>query len=151
MTPLDEKRDGKRQSVLKKAKLIWGNSVVDCLVLEQSDAGVRVSMFIPMHVPEQVVIHLGGGAVRPATQRWTHGTEIGFEFGGIAKLDAVGANEARAILVDLCEVGLNDIIARLAAVRYFDDAELSSTALTAQAALQRLEAALRRRAEGGKQ
>ncbi len=150
MTRIDEQRDGKRQSVLKKAKLIWGNSVVDCLVLEQSDAGVRVSTAIPMHVPEQVVVHLGGGAVRAATQRWAHGTEIGFEFAGIAKLDAPGANDARAILMDLREIGFDDIIARLVAFRFFDDAELSSTALTAQAALQRLEAALRRRAEGNK-
>jgi hypothetical protein len=150
MDSLDDKRDDKRQTVLKKAQLAWGNSVVDCLVLEQSDAGVRVGMAVPTTVPEHVTIHLGGGAMRPVTRRWARGTEIGFEFGGIAKLDAAAASDALAILVTLSEAGLNDIFARLAAVRFFDDAELGSTTLTAQAAMQRFEAALRRRAEGGK-
>jgi hypothetical protein len=97
-----------------------------------------------------VVIHLRGGAVRPATRRWARGTEIGFEFGGIAKLDAVAANDAVAILVKLRETGLNEIIARLSEARFFDDAELGSVALAAQAAMQRLEGALRQRVEGGR-
>jgi hypothetical protein len=103
-----------------------------------------------MTVPEQVTIHLGGGAVRPAIRRWTRGTEIGFEFAGLAGLDAVAANDAVAILVDLHKASLSDIFARLSTLRFFDDAELSRTALEAQAAMQRLEAALRRRADRGK-
>jgi len=54
------------------------------------------------------------------------------------------------IFVDLHENGLNDIIARLNQVRFFDDAELTSTALAAQAAMQRLETMLRQRAESSK-
>jgi len=145
----DEKRDGGRQAVLKTAKIQWGNAVVDCLVLELSDSGVRVSMSVPMEIPEQVIIHLRGGAVRQGTRRWSLGTEIGFEFSGIAKLDAVAASDALAILVDLRDAGVNDIVARLTKARFFDDAELGSIALSAQAAVQKLEGALRRRAEGG--
>jgi len=143
-----EKRDAKRQSVLKTAKIEWGSSVVDCLVLQQSVTGVRVSMSVPTDVPEQVMIRLRGGTLRPATRRWARGIEIGLEFGGIAKLEATAANDALAVLVDLRQTGLNDIIARLAEARFFDDAELGSMALAAQAAVQRLESALRRRAEG---
>lgn len=150
MNSFDEKRDSRRQSVLKTAKILWDASVVDCLVVEQSTTGVRVSMSIPMTVPDQVTIHFGGGAVRPATRQWTRGTEIGFEFAGSAGLDTVATSEALAILVGLHGTGLNDIFDRLAAFRFFDDAELGSTALAAQAAIQRLEAALQRRAEGGK-
>ena len=146
----DEKRDAERQAVLKTAKIEWGSSVVDCLVLEQSITGVRVSMSMPMDVPEQVIIHLRGGAVRPATRRWARGTEIGFEFGGIAKLDAIAANDVVTILVKLRETGLNEIIARLSEARFFDDTELGSVALAAQAAIQRLEGALRQRVEGGR-
>jgi hypothetical protein len=146
----DEKRDAQRQAVLKTAKIEWGSSVVDCLVLEQSIIGMRVSMSIPMEVPEQVTIRLHGGAVRPATRRWARGTEIGFEFGGIARLDAVAANHAVDILVKVRAMGLDEIMTSLSEARFFDDAELGSVALAAQAAMRRLEAALRQRVEGGR-
>ncbi len=151
MEPPDEHRNAKRQAVLKTAKIIWGDSVIDCLVVEQSPAGVRVSTSIPMNVPSQVSIRLSGGAVRPAMRRWARGTEIGFEFAGSAGLDAVAAIVALGILVDLRGIALNDIFDRLAAARCFDDAELGAMAKAAQAAMQQLETALRRRAEQGKQ
>ena len=150
METFEEKRATDRVTVLKAAKIEWGNSVVDCLVLEQSPTGVRVSMATPMDVPKQVTVHLRGGAVRQATLRWAFGTEVGFEFCGIAKLDAAAADSALLIFVDLHENGLNEIIARLNQVRFFDDAELTSTALAAQAAMQRLETMLRQRAESSK-
>jgi hypothetical protein len=101
-----------------------------------------------MDVPEQVVVHLRSGAMRLATQRWALGTEIGFEFSGIAKLDAVAIDNALTILVSLHEKDLNDVITRLNEVRFFDDVELNLMALGAKAAMQRLEAMLRQRAEG---
>lgn len=143
-----ENRKGARQAVLKVAKLEWDNSLVDCIIKEQSATGVRVGLMIPMTVPAQVTVHMRGGAVRTATQRWARGTEIGFEFTGLAKLDAVAAGDALAILADLAKLGLDGIVARLAAARYFDDSELCATTLAAQAAVQRLETALRKRAEG---
>jgi hypothetical protein len=94
------------------------------------------------------MIHLRGGAVRAATQRWALGTAIGFEYVGTAKLDSAAANNALAILNDLRATGLGNIATRLAEQRCFDDAELGAMARAAQAAMQRLEAALRRRAEG---
>ena len=143
-----DKRRTKRNAVLKTAKVEWGTTVVDCLVLEQSVGGIRVSMSVPMEVPERVTVHLRGGAVRPAVRRWARGTEIGFKFFGIAELDADAADNALAILVDLPETALNDVIRRLKEVRFFDDVELNVAALEAQAALQRFEAMLRRQAEG---
>lgn len=148
MNLFKEKRGADREAVLKMAKIEWGSSVVDCLVHEQSITGVRVNTSVPMNVPEHVMIHLRGGAVRAATQRWALGTAIGFEYVGNAKLDSVAANNALAILNDLRATGLGNIATRLAEQRCFDDAELGVMARAAQAAMQRLEAALQRRAEG---
>jgi len=52
MDPSDEKRGGKRQSVLKTAKIMWGSSVVDCLyqVPESLTPGVFKAAVISFNV-----------------------------------------------------------------------------------------------------
>ena len=79
-----EQRKGPRASVLKRAKITFGNpdqthSVIDCVVMNVSSTGARVRTTVTSAIPEWVTLAFPDGTALRARCRWTRGTEIGFE------------------------------------------------------------------------
>ncbi len=139
----DHERHSDRQAVLKTAKLIFKGSVVDCLLRDQSETGFRVELSVPVPMPDEVVVQFSGGAAYRAVQRWSRGLEMGFTLAGSASLGDVHRAEAWGIY-ELLRGGTLDVpFRRLRELRHFDDQELNRLAVTAETALQNLEAALR--------
>jgi hypothetical protein len=138
-----DKRLAQRQPVLKVAKILYGGSVVDALVLDASASGVRISTETFVAFPEQVTVELRTGGVWAAIRRWQRGTETGFEFTHFAGLHAEGAASASRLYDQLRNTGVRDVTARLAAERHFDHAELRVAADALLTAMDRLEHLLR--------
>ena len=137
------KRQADRQPVLKAAKVLFGNSAVDCLVLDMSAAGLRISTEAPMPFPEQVTIELRSGGSWTAALRWQRGLESGFELVRFKGLHAQAAADASALYDQLRNAGLRDVTERLAIARHFDHPALRSAAEAAAAAVTELEHVLR--------
>jgi hypothetical protein len=76
----DNKRQDKREMVIKSAKLVFGDSVIDCVVQNFSASGARVRTASIVPVPEQVSLRLGDGRVFPARRCWSRGMQIGLTF-----------------------------------------------------------------------
>ena len=119
-------RQAPRQPVLKLAKILFQGSAVDCLVLDISASGMRVSTQTMFHFPEHVRIELASGAVHAAVRCWQRGLETGFEFTALLGLTGTAALEARALHQGLSVSGVLDITARLARERYFDHPEIKA-------------------------
>jgi PilZ domain len=139
------KRHKPRQSVLQKGQLVFHDSIIDCVVLDISAEGARVRTAVVVQLPDQVTLRVRGGAVLPAAQRWARGTEIGLAFAGQLSLTDERKAEARMIGKTLHEDGLTEALRRLRAANFFDDPELRQAAEEAEAAKDRLDAALQAR------
>jgi hypothetical protein len=139
------KRQKPRESVLQRGQLIFRDSVIDCVVLDISAEGARVRTAVVVQIPDRVTLKVRGGAVLPAVQRWARGTEIGLAFAGQLSLTDERTQEARMIGRTLHEDGLAEALRRLRAANFFDDPELREMAEEAEAAKNRLEAALKAR------
>ncbi|MDE2200794.1 MAG: PilZ domain-containing protein [Rhodospirillales bacterium] len=146
--PHPNKRVAKRGMVIKGAKIRFGGSVVDCIVLNISSGGARIRTDAVVPVPDRVDLCLSGGATFAAVRRWTLGEQIGFQFIGPTLLTGEPAQQARLIYEALHDKGLAEAVRLLYLARFFDDPHLSQIAEEAEAARARLEAALRTRVEG---
>ena len=138
-----DKRLEARQPVLKAAKARFGNSVVDCLVLDVSETGVRVSTDAFIAFPDEVTLELRSGGTWQAIRRWQHGLETGFEFVRFTGLHAQAMIEASALYEQLRNAGLIDVITRLSVARYWDHPDLKAASEAAEAAVHELERVLR--------
>lgn len=140
----DDKRDGARQPVLKGAKLRLGDSVVDCLVLDLTGRGARISVETAMPFPPEVTLELRSGGMWRAAPRWQRGNETGLEFLGFAGLGQQAATDASVLRGRLRNCAVHDVLLELGKARYFDHPELESAALRAREAVAALESALER-------
>lgn len=138
----DQNRQADRQGVLKRAKLIFQGSVVDCLVLNVSESGFRVQLSAVVPMPERIAVQFSGGATFSAVQRWARGTEVGFGIDGPAQLGTEERAQASELHDSFRARGFDEPLRRLRDLRCFDDPELARLAQEAEAAVQRLEAAL---------
>lgn len=80
---MDEKRDIRRQRVLKSGKIIFndGSSVVDCVIRNLSVAGARLE--VPTTVglpPEFTLLDAHSGRTYTAKVRWRRSDIMGVEF-----------------------------------------------------------------------
>jgi hypothetical protein len=142
----DDQRAVKRQGVLKGAKIVFEDSVVDCVVLNLSDAGARVRTNAVVPIPDQVTLQFSGGAVYSATRRWSRGLESGFSFEGVATLPADMTQVAWRVYETVRGITLAEPIRLLQSYRFFDDIALQELADEAEVGLRRLETALAVRA-----
>jgi hypothetical protein len=142
----DDKRFALRQTVFKSAKIVFGQSVIDCLVVNVSEAGVRLRIAMIMPIPERVTLEFSGGAVFSAVRRWARGLELGFSLEGSASLPEASAHIAGRVHAMLRTATIEPAMKMLRASRFFDDLALQAAAEQAEAALQRLEEALATRA-----
>ncbi len=149
MSETEEHRTALRANVVKGAKLVFGGGIIDCVVMDISATGVRVSVEVLLKLPETVAIHMRGGAIYNAKHRWSHGNELGFEFIGPPILEATSAERAWPIYESLREISPDRVMVRLQQWRFFDDAALSSLAQTYEEAYAALATALRQRAAQG--
>lgn len=143
---LAERRNAMRVPVIKSAKIITGGdinqSVYNCLVLDESHSGVLVDLGGIFTLPEEMSLHMTGGASYKARRCWAVGTKAGLAFIGPQVLSAE-AVEAMAQLGRVVQAqGLPVTMAALRAQRFFDSDELRRAAESAEAAYHRLEAVL---------
>lgn len=143
MSEESDKRSALRQPVLKGAKAQFDNAVVDCLVLDFSVHGARVSVdgFVPF--PERLVLELRTGSRWHATRRWQRGTEVGLELTGFAGLNMPAGAKAADCCRDIGNSGVRAIVLQLEQERFFDYPALKAAAERLDAAALALEALLR--------
>ena len=144
--PADDKRAEPRKRVLKGAKLVFNDGVIDCTVLDISAKGALVSLSVPMPVPEQAALHLNGGVIYPVRRRWGRGKNVGFEFEGAPSFSAVAAARILPFYEALRGIPPDQVLVGLQAERWFDDPVLSDLAQDLGAAYAALVAALGQRA-----
>jgi hypothetical protein len=138
-------RRSQRDRVLKRGKIIFGTSILDCIVLDISPHGARVDCASPVIIPEAVDLRLGDGSTYPASQRWARGTEIGLLFTGPAAAsgDEGHFRRARDALQALQAAAATGWLDILRAERFFGDEMLHQVAEAAEAAHLRLAEVLR--------
>lgn len=143
-TNLVERRNVPRTPAIKSAKIGIGagsaQGVFNCLVLDESPIGVLVDFGTLVNLPEQVTLHMQGGANYVARRVWAVGTKAGLEFVG----NAVATNETASRMTSIADVlqgqGVVAAVATLRTARFFDHSELRRVAEEAEAAYLRLEA-----------
>jgi hypothetical protein len=144
-----ERRRSTRQTVLKRANLIAGEQVYDCVVLDSSATGARVSTGSVVPLPDRVELRFPSGASLQAAIRWSRGAEVGLEFVAEgASLRDQAAELAWSAYEQLRDGRLDKAMRVLRAENFFDDPSLRVAAIEAEEAYSRLEAALRQRAQG---
>lgn len=72
-----DRRSSVRENVLRRGKVVFGTTIYDVIVLDQSQGGVRASSAIPLALPETFVVHIGADMAFTARLRWCRGTEFG--------------------------------------------------------------------------
>jgi hypothetical protein len=147
-TARDNRRRSPRASMLKRAQIVAGEAVYDCVVLDGSAEGARVQLEMPVPLPDQVELRFRGGVAAPARQRWGKGAEWGLEL--LEEGRRLGPNQAErawAAYEALRDGRLDQACRMLREDQYFEDEALRDIAEEAEAARHRLETALRRRAQ----
>jgi hypothetical protein len=77
-----EQRHDARKGFLKRAQVIAGGGVVDCVVENLSATGARLRLGSPTPLPETFALRFQDGAQHAARRRWSRGTAVGIEFEG---------------------------------------------------------------------
>jgi hypothetical protein len=136
--------------VIKRAQIVFGDSVLDCTVLDLSPAGARAGLAATAAVPGLVTMRFRDGVSRPAHRRWSRGAEVGFEFTGAgpAAADAGRRGWVEAIRRAFGEADPAEAMRLLRAAGFLGDEELRRAAEVAELAHAQLAAALRAH-EGG--
>jgi hypothetical protein len=142
---IDMRRREQRTGVIKRAKILFGRAAIDCVVVDVSEGGARVRTDVVVPIPKRVVLRFSGGGAYVAEVQWALGTEVGFQFDGLAPLAEDAASVALSAFKALPANDLDASICLLRAARFFDDPALSKAAEDAEAAYARFKAALTER------
>ena len=132
--------------VIKGGKICFGQSLVDCTVLDVSPHGARVRTDVVVPLPETVVVRFNGGASYVAHAQWARGTEIGFAFD--RSVPMTGNDAASVAVTALNALPKDDLgvsMRTLRTARFFDDPALAAAAEEAEAAYTRFKAMLNER------
>ncbi len=81
-TSTAEQRNDARKGFLKRAQIVAGGAVLDCVVENLSATGARLRLGNPTPLPEAFALRFPDGASHAARRRWSHGTAVGVEFEG---------------------------------------------------------------------
>ncbi|WP_372619646.1 PilZ domain-containing protein [Falsiroseomonas sp.] len=142
-----ERRRLPRSSVLRRAQVLFANTLHDCLVLDTSEGGARIQTATPISLPGRLVLRLSDGQAITASRAWSRGTDAGLEFA--AEERGLGPDTAARLMAveDSLKGGKFDLAVRqLRAARFFDDPEIRDAAEEAEGARMRLASVLRKAA-----
>lgn len=143
---LAERRNTMRVPVIKSAKIITGGeinqSIYNCLVLDESPSGVLVDLGAMFSLPEEVSLHMTGGACYKARRCWAVGTKVGLAFMGPQTLSPDTVEKLAQLGRMMQAQGLPAAMAALRAQRFFESDEVRRAAEAAEAAYHRLETVL---------
>jgi hypothetical protein len=142
---IGKRRHESRTGVLKRAKITFGRSVIDCFVINVSSSGARLRTEVVTTIPEQVILRFSGGSGFVAHVQWALGTELGFAFDGLAPLTEDAASLALAASTALPPNPLEAPLRLLRSARFFDDPALAKAAEEAEAAYDRFKKVLKER------
>ncbi len=139
-----ERRKHVREKVLKAAKIIFGggDSIFNCLVLDESPDGIFADLGAVVALPPEVTIQFSTGATFRAMRRWSSGTRVGFQFVGPQLVSHETARRMKLVADILQNHGMTAAMQTLRVAQYFDNIELRTTAEAAEAATKRLETVL---------
>jgi len=144
---LAERRNAARVPVIKSAQITLGagigQSVYNCLVLDESTTGVLLDIGTMVDLPDELTLQLNGGATYLARRRWASGAKAGLEFLGGQVVSAETAQRMLKIADVLQAHGVTAAVATLRTARFFDHAELRRVAEEAEAAVFRFETMLK--------
>lgn len=143
---LDSRRREIRTAVIKRAKICFGPSLIDCVVLDVSPGGARIRMDVMIPLPATVILRFSGGSAFVARLQWARGTEVGFAFERSAPMEDGHASSVAASALKALPAGDLEVSMRLLrGARFFDDPALANAAQEAEAAYARFKVALRDR------
>jgi hypothetical protein len=133
-----------RQRVFKAGKIIFGeaDTTVDCLIRDESPAGLLVETDVFVEVPERVKIKIINGGTFLALRRWALGNKIGLEFIGDRIYDSHTLVTMQGVLEVLQTHGIQQAVQSLRIARFFYNEDIEEAAKEAEAATKRLEALL---------
>lgn len=141
-----ERRNAPRVPVIKSAKIITGGEVsqgiYNCLVLDKSPSGVLIDLGAMFNLPEEVTLHMAGGATYKARRCWVVGTKAGLAFVGPQMLSADTVEKLAQLGRMMQLQGLPATLAALRAQHFFESDEVRRAAEAAEAAYHRLEVVL---------
>jgi len=144
----ENRRRSPRSAMLKRAQILAGEAVYDCVVLDGSPGGARVQLETPTALPETMKIRFVGGVAAPAVQRWRNGAQSGLELLEEGRqLNRVQAEQAWTAYEALRDGQLDRALRQLRQDHFYQDDALREAAEAAATARDRLEAALRLRAQ----
>jgi hypothetical protein len=138
MDPTELRRREGRYRVIKRAKIVFGNSVIDCIVLNISKNGACIKTLAEVAVPEHVVLSFQNGGSFRAHRRWSKDHEFGFSLNGPAPLTGQDRLLAISAFDALSMCAPQRAISILRAAEFFDDPTLGAAADEAEAAYGRL-------------
>ena len=121
-------RRAERGNVLKRAKLVFSGTILDCTVLDLSPSGARLSLGTPARFSGNFALHMPGGSVYAARLCWARGREVGLEFIGEPRLALDAARLAGASIQALRGIAPDRVLDNLHAARHFDDPALATAA-----------------------
>jgi len=139
-----DRRKHARERVLKAAKIIFGggDSVFNCLVLDESPEGIFVDLGAVVALPPEVTVQYGTGAAFRAQRRWSTGTKVGFQFVGPQIISHETARRMQLVAEIMQNHGLPAAMQTLRVAQFFDNTELRRAAEAAEAAARRLDEVL---------
>lgn len=126
-----------RHRVLKAAELLFADTTLPCVVLDQSQSGVRVRLTEPVEAPELASLQIGGERIA-VRRRWARDVEMGFSVEGVES----SAHVAWQLHESLRLTSIRGLIKVMEAQNFFADAGLQADAEAVEAGLRRLESAL---------
>jgi hypothetical protein len=140
----EDRRRQPREKVLKAAKIVFGggDSIFNCLILDESPEGIFVDMGAVLALPTEVIIQYSSGAAFRAVRRWATGSKVGFQFTGPQIIGHETARRMQMVADIMKNHGMAAAMQTLRVAQYFDNLELRRTAEAAEAALRRLDAVL---------
>jgi hypothetical protein len=130
-----------REKVLRAAKVIFGSgdSIYNCLVLDESQEGIFVDMGAVVSLPPEVTVQFSTGAAFRAARRWSTGSKVGFQFVGPQIITHEMAQRMQVVAEILQNHGMTAAMQTLRVAQFFDNAELRRAAEAADTAMKRLE------------
>jgi hypothetical protein len=138
-----EQRQASRKGFLKRAQIIDGNTVLDCLIENMSLAGARLRFAHPTPLPEAFALRFPDGTSHAARRRWSRGTTVGIAFeGGGPAAEAERRHLAEAIREASVAADSAEMLRLLGTAWFFGDERLRSAAADLEIAQVRFTAAL---------